>query len=358
LRLAGPQDHRILAHASRFLAEITLMVRGDVALAAAIFERALEEARAQGSPHALARTLLMAAWVPYGRHELDQAHDLFREALELVRAADRDDAWAECRALVGLAAVASPRAPEGEALALAEEALAIAEAAGQAFSEAIAHQAIGASLRRLLRLDEAREHADRSVRTFRELGARWELAGALGDRGATARATGRLEEAVEDLREALALCRELSEQALVTWTGAELARTLAATGDVAAARTVLEDPVLHLAAGEPGSVTALLTAEAALAIAEGEAETARVKATAAISAEGPPDVVPNAHAAIVWWAGSLFGPDLVGGDETLREAREQLQRNGWEQALEEPGLGGAPGGSDPALQVSPPTSRG
>ncbi len=46
-----------------------------------------------------------------------------------------------------------------------------------------------------MRLDEALDHAGSAIRTFRELGARWELAGALGDRGAAYRVAGRLEEA-------------------------------------------------------------------------------------------------------------------------------------------------------------------
>jgi tetratricopeptide (TPR) repeat protein len=219
---------------------------------------------------------------------------------------------------------------------LAREALAIGEASVQAFSEAIAHQAVGSSLRRLLRLDEARTHGDHAVRILRELGARWELAGALAERGSTARAAGLLDEAERDLREAFTLCKDLSEQALITWTGSELARALAARAETAAARAVLEDPTLRLAEGEPGSAAALLVAEAAVAIAEGDEETARLKSVAAIRAEGHAEVIPNPHAAAVWWAGTLFGPDVVGGQATLAEARDVLQHNGWHQALAEP----------------------
>ncbi|MGZ8571692.1 MAG: hypothetical protein ACXWW5_05650, partial [Actinomycetota bacterium] len=336
LGMAAADDNRVIAHASRFLAEITLMIRGDTALAAVTFERSLEAARLLDSPHALARTLLMAAWVPFWRNELDRAHDMFREALETARAAERPDAWVECRALVGLAAVTSPRGNEEDALALAREALAIGEDSVQAFSEAIAHQAVGSSLRRMLRLEEARTHGDHAVRILRELGARWELAGALGERGSTARVDGRLDEAERDLREAFILCKDLSEQALITWTGSELARTLASRAETAAARTVLEDPVLRSVEGEPGSAAALLIAEAALALAETDDETARLKSGAAIRAEGSADLVPNAHAAVVWWTGRLFGAGSAGGDEALKDASDVLQRNGWLQALAEP----------------------
>ena len=88
------------------------------------------------------------------------------------------------------------------------------------------------------------------IRTFRELGARWELASALGDRGAIHRVAGRLEDAeVDDLREAFVLCRDLKERALVTWTAAELARVLSMQGDTAGARQVLGDPAARLRRG-------------------------------------------------------------------------------------------------------------
>ena len=47
---------------------------------------------------------------------------------------------------------------------------------------------------------------------------------------------------------------------------------------------------------------------------------------------------PNPYAAQVWWTGSLFGPAEAGGGEAVEEARETLERNGWRQALREPEL--------------------
>src|SRR5262245_3336563 len=106
-------DDRVTAHAARFLADITLTIRGDDALAAGLFERSLEAARRLGDPRVLARTLLMAGWVPYWRDRLDDAETLFQEALDVSRSGDMPDAWAEVRALVGLAGVTSP--PGGRA---------------------------------------------------------------------------------------------------------------------------------------------------------------------------------------------------------------------------------------------------
>ena len=334
----GEPSDRVMAHSSRFLADIALTIRGDAARAAELFERSLEAARRVGDPLVLARTLLMAAWVPFRANELDRAEAMFREALEVSRSGERRDAWAESRALVGIASVSSAGGDEEDVLAICMEALAVGESANQAFTAAVAHATVAASLRRLLRLDEALEHAERAIRTFRELGARWELASALGDRGAVHRMAGRLEEAETDLREAFVLCRDLQERALVTWTAAELARILAMRGDAASARAVLNDPAARLAEGEPGSVTALLSAESVVALAEHDPDTARAKAEAAIEAEsGPPGVV-NGLAGQRWWAGRLFGPEAAGGDDTLEQARRTLEDHHCNQALREPDL--------------------
>ena len=186
------------------------------------------------------------------------------------RSGDVPDAWAEVRALVGLAGVTSPRGSEADVLTIAKDALATAEASGQQFSAAIAHQLVSASSCRMLELDEAIEHADTAVRIMRELGARWELASVLGDRGTAHRVAGRLDAAELDLREAFVLCRDLNERALVTWTASELARTLAMQGDVGGARSVLADPVARTAEGDQGGSTALLYAEAVTDLAEGD----------------------------------------------------------------------------------------
>ena len=83
----GAADDRVCAHASRFLADITVTLRGDVDLARALFERSLEAARRLEGAFVLARTLVMAAWVPFFRGVLDEAEALFREALTALRAA-------------------------------------------------------------------------------------------------------------------------------------------------------------------------------------------------------------------------------------------------------------------------------
>ena len=53
LTLGEDGDDRVTAHASRFLADITLTLRGDDHLAWALFERSLEAARKLGDPYVL-----------------------------------------------------------------------------------------------------------------------------------------------------------------------------------------------------------------------------------------------------------------------------------------------------------------
>jgi class 3 adenylate cyclase/tetratricopeptide (TPR) repeat protein len=338
LAIGGSTSDRVRAHASRFLADLALTAHGDDERAAVLFEDSLEAARRQGEPYALARSLLMAGWAPFWRNDLDLAERRFLEALGVTRSSSRDDAWAESRSLVGLANVTSARGDEQEALALAMEALRLGRDSGQSFTSAVAAENVAASQRRMMLLDDALAHADEAVTALRELGARWELAAALGDRGSIHRVAGRLEEAERDLREAFVLCRDLSERALVTWTAAELARTLAARADTAAARGALDDPVARIAEGEPGSASALLVAESVIGLVERDLPTARAKAEAAVGVERGPRGTPNTLAATIWWAGSLFGPASAGGEAEVERARERLERNGWRQALVEPDL--------------------
>jgi class 3 adenylate cyclase/tetratricopeptide (TPR) repeat protein len=345
------QDDRVIAHAARFLADITMTIRGDDHLAGALFERSIDAARRLGDPRVLARSLLMAGWVPFWQNRLREAEGMFREALEVARSGEGTDAWAEVRALVGIANVTSFDGDESDALEVGLEALVVGETADQPFSIAVAHQVVGASLRRLLRLDEALEHADASVVGLRELGARWELASALADRGTIHRLRGDLESAEADLREGLVLCRELNDRALVGPTAAELGRTLIAGGDLSAARSVLDDPHARTAEEQSWAAAALLTAEAAAALAEDDHEGALAKSLAALERSSRAPVAENPRSAAAWWTGSLFGAAAAGGDETVEDARKRLDRNGWRQALREPQLVGSTGVGRPVVET-------
>jgi hypothetical protein len=89
---------------------------------------------------------------------------------------------------------------------------------------------------------------------------------------------------------------------------------------------------------EPAAGTSLLLAEAAIALAEQDPEVALAKSIAALERASSDPIVPNERAAVVWWTGSLFGAEAVGGQDALESARDTLERNRWRQALGEPEL--------------------
>lgn len=335
--LQSPElDPRVESHAARFLADIVLNARGEPDRAEPLFDRALAAARRLGDPWATARTLLMAGWVPIWRDgDYVSARAMFEEALRIARDNPVKDVWAEARALTSLASSISPVGDETVCLGLGEEALALGTEMGNPFTVAVAHQYVGNSLRRMARLDEALPHLNESVKVFRELDARWEIASALGDRGTVHRISGRLEQAEADLRQALTLCLKLKERVLVTWTASELARILLARGNLAEARTVLAEPSARLAAEvDPQALASILAAESLLALAEGDPEQAREKAVAALEAARP--TARNELASWTWWVGRLFGPEFVGGEERVEWARQTLESAGWIQHLGEP----------------------
>jgi len=339
LDVGGDQSDYVCSHASRFLADITLTLRGDADAAAAMFERALEAARRLDDSSILARTLLMAGWVPYARDDLDGARRMFEEALTAARLpTERPDRWSEVRALVSLSSITSEAGDEVDALALAEEGLRIGLASGQEFATATAEEKVALALRHMLRLEESVEHSERAIRIYRELGARWELAGAIGDRGVSDRLAGRLEEAEVELREAFSLCRGLKERGLVTWTAAELTKIQILRGDLSAAVATMEDPSSRLAELEPDSSTALLVTQSVLALATQDRGTALERALAAVALESRTRKGWNPEAAQIWWTATIFGEDVVGGTAVVAEARDRLEAHHWSQALLEPEL--------------------
>ncbi len=333
----GEDDPRIQSHASRFLGDIELSIRGNGARAAELLDRALAAARELGDPWTLSRTLLVAGWAPYWRGDLAGARAMFEEALTVARADGEGDPWAEARALGTLATLVGESGDEEECLALAAEALAIAEGARDRFSGAVAHEAVGNALRRMWRLDEAVAHLDEAVKAFRDLGARWELASSLTSRGVRHRLAGELEDAVRDLREALRLCRELKERSIVTWTAASLARALVASGEVAAARQVLAETAAVANPEGPASAEWLLDAEPDVLLADGDPGAALEISQRLLRSSRERGSEKDAARA-TWWIARVFGPEAVGGDQEVDRARKILEATHFEQALREPDL--------------------
>jgi class 3 adenylate cyclase/tetratricopeptide (TPR) repeat protein len=335
LELGGDRDAEIRAHASRFLGDIELSVRGNRDRAGELFDSALAAARELGEPWTLARTLLVAGWAPYWLDEMDTAAAMFQEALEVARSNPDGDPWAEARALGTLATIASETGDELDSLALASEALSISESTRDRFSVSVAREAVGNALRRQWRLQDAVPHLDGAVETFRELGARWELASALTSRGNLRRMSRQPEDAVRDVREALRLCRELKERSILDWTAGTLIDALAEAGDTKAARQILEDAV-GWGAWEEGP-DRLQVAEVRLLFAEGDREASLERARTLLE-EYRAQRRSKDVAGFTWWVGSVFGADEAGGAAEVQSAKELLEATHWIQALREPEL--------------------
>ena len=336
----GGESLWVRVHASRFLADIALNIDADVDRAIPLFDQALEAARQIDDPWITARTLLMAGWAPYWRGDLAHTRAMFEEALEVARKnQEGEDLWAEARALTSLTSVITAVGEETECLTLAEEALALGRKMNDRFTIAVAQEAVGNSLRRLMRIDEGLAALDESVRIFRELGARWELASALGDRGRIHWLGRRMGQAEIDLREALDLCLELEERSLVAWTAGQLMMILLSGGKRTEAREVREEmaglDIVESAADEwRAGLEGLLLAEAALALAEGETARGRQLASGALASVREPGW-RNELSSVVWWVGLLFGPDAVGGEDVIDDARQALESARWLHVFEE-----------------------
>jgi class 3 adenylate cyclase/tetratricopeptide (TPR) repeat protein len=324
----------VIAHAARFLGDIELSARGNRDRAHELFDRALAAARELDDPYVMARVLLMAGWEPYWRGDEPAAEATFREALEIARANPEEDGFSEARALTFLASMRSGKADEAEVLEIGQEALDVARKVGDPFSIAVAQERVGTSLRRMGNYKEALSVMDEAVRTLDDLDARWELASVQGERGMIRRFMGHPVDAERDLRQSLAIVRDLNDRSLRGWLVRELVETMLELGqrDEArrfAAETAAEMPDEDLWAGDLPLMMEIL-----LLLAEGETDVARDSAIRMLGERQsePPNVV----ASLTWFVGRVFGPDAVGGEAKLEEARRHLEAVHWVNAIEFP----------------------
>jgi predicted ATPase len=329
------KDRWTIAHAARFLGDIELSVRGNTERAHELFERALAAARALGDPWVTARTLLMAAWEPYWREDFDDAAAMFEEALAVARGNPEGDRWAEARALTFLASMRSGVVDEAEVVEIGEEALAVGRDLGDPFTIAVALERLGTSLRRMGRYEEAFSAVDEAVRIFEDLGARWEHASVLGERGLIRRWRRQFDDAERDLRLALAILEELKDRSLVAWIVREIFELMLDRGDMEEARKLVAESATDLPTNEPGSRSVPLRLEALMALADGDRDLALERSLQVLELERTrPN--PNVVAQQVWFVGRVFGPDPAGGARAVEEARQRLDSAHWVQALEYP----------------------
>jgi tetratricopeptide (TPR) repeat protein len=158
---------------------------------------------------------------------------IWRRALAVAREAE--DRWAEVRALTSLSINHSQVHEDDEARALIVEAQELADRIGDQFSVAVTTTQRARVDADAGRFEDALPLLDSAIGTFVDLGARWEYADALAERGVTQREMGLLDEAEEDLTRAIRLSEELGERQLAGWTWRALARVSEKRGDQAQA---------------------------------------------------------------------------------------------------------------------------
>ncbi|MET0801415.1 MAG: tetratricopeptide repeat protein [Actinomycetota bacterium] len=222
-------DDWSLALALRFLGDIAINVWADLDRAEGLLDRSLEAAERLGDPHAIARTLLFAGWVPWTRNELEAAESIWRRALAISEEAD--DRWAHVRALCSLSIVLSDLDRLDEATETIELARELAVDMGDRFSLAVATVQEGRLHEERQEFERSLPFFDRGIEIFTELGARWELGDALAERGIVEREMGRFDDAERDLRRAIAISEELGERQLAGWTWRALAHVSERRGD-------------------------------------------------------------------------------------------------------------------------------
>jgi tetratricopeptide (TPR) repeat protein len=197
-----------------------------------LLRESLAAAERLGDPWVIARTLLFAGWVPWTRERYLEAEAIWRRALEV---ADPDDRWARVRALTSLSVNRVEMDDLDTAARLIEEASALAAETGDQFSMGVTSVQKARVLEGLGRYEESLPWFDRGIAIFSEVGARWELADAQAARGIAKQELGLLDEAEDDLRQAIRLSEELGERQLSGWTWRALAHVAERRGDLAAA---------------------------------------------------------------------------------------------------------------------------
>ncbi|MBL0926605.1 MAG: protein kinase [Phycisphaerales bacterium] len=200
--------------------------RGDYAASRAHYERGVPLTRDAGDQRALAGLLSNLATVLVEQNELDEAHRLYSEVLEMSRS--MNFAWGVAASLDNLGIVERMRGRLDESRALHMQAMDMRRNISDPGVLAVSRLNLAAVDLEAGRFPEARAYLREALITVQDMGDRRLMAEAL-ERLAVAcagegkgEAAGRLVGAVEALRESLGVARQASER----WV-AEKARTLA-----------------------------------------------------------------------------------------------------------------------------------
>ena len=225
-------DPWTLALAFRFLGDIAINVWADVDRAEILLDRSLVEAERLGEPHAIARTLLFAGWVPWTRNRLPEAESIWRRALSI--AERHDDRWGKFGRSAALDRDRRPRSAR--------------RSHGDDRARPRPRDRHGRPVqpRRRHRAGRPSARGPGGLRAVAPVlqprgGDLHRAGGAVGARRCARRTRnrpaelGRLDEAERDIRGAIAISEELGERQLAGWTWRALAHVSERRGDHAQA---------------------------------------------------------------------------------------------------------------------------
>jgi class 3 adenylate cyclase/tetratricopeptide (TPR) repeat protein len=198
--------------------------------AAQLLEPAIEGFLAQGEPGKAAETAVLLGSHFYNRGEISKVREVRDRALELARSAPPSASVGRALASVSRSYSIIDRNLEGS-IALAREALALADESGDDETASIALNTIGMS-RVLLGETEGINDLESSVERAAGSGSVFHLHSALNNLANLLRTTGRLEEASARLHEAGALCERYGFASARAWNDAELVYDCFFRGDL------------------------------------------------------------------------------------------------------------------------------
>jgi predicted ATPase/DNA-binding CsgD family transcriptional regulator/Tfp pilus assembly protein PilF len=320
---------------------------GDQREAATWFDRFLAQ-EAEVSPQVQARALAGRASIAFDLQDYDVLLRSAQQGLELSRACGDDMTVPTALRTLGQAALRAGRF--ADAIALIDEAIATADAAGNDWESGLTRAAQAAIAVRQGKLKSAHRAYESALDVLSD-NNRWGLAQVLYGMGTLARARGDIEQAVRHFEEATEIFRELG-----AWL--EIARCLAGVGWVAltrgdlelAAARLAEGLRLNQACGQRLGVARWLEAFAALAAARQQPEQAARLAGAACQLReslGQPTGIGSRIEAMLEVARDLLGASAAAA--LFAEGREMTADDAVGYALGSPASGqGRPGSSAPA----------
>jgi predicted ATPase/DNA-binding CsgD family transcriptional regulator/Tfp pilus assembly protein PilF len=320
---------------------------GDQREAATWFDRFLAQ-EAEVSPQVQARALAGRASIAFDLQDYDVLLRSAQQGLELSRACGDDMTVPTALRTLGQAALRAGRF--ADAIALIDEAIATADAAGNDWESGLTRAAQAAIAVRQGKLKSAHRAYESALDVLSD-NNRWGLAQVLYGMGTLARARGDIEQAVRHFEEATEIFRELG-----AWL--EIARCLAGVGWVAltrgdlelAAARLAEGLRLNQACGQRLGVARGLEAFAALAAARQQPEQAARLAGAACQLReslGQPTGIGSRIEAMLEVARDLLGASAAAA--LFAEGREMTADDAVGYALGSPASGqGRPGSSAPA----------